>query len=316
MVRTFAIGMDLGGTNARAAAVDPDGKLLHVTKSPLTDRSPEAAADALAACVRQVLAQDSLKGATCTAYGVGLAAQLDAQTGRVIVAPNLGWRDLDFAALVQARVGHPVSLGNDLAVAAIGESTAGAARGYKHAVLVFVGSGVGSALILGGKLHRGARGVAGELGHTKVRPGGRLCGCGERGCLEAYTGGHNMGALVMEAIQSGRSSSLKGRVPEGLRPPVSMIDAAADEGDALAREIRDDAAMLIGVAAANLITELNPAVLILGGGVMSGAPTLRSQVEEILRANAGRAALAQCLIVSPALGDDAGVIGAAFLSAH
>lgn len=314
MVRTFAIGMDLGGTNARAAAVDPEGRLLHVSKVPLTSRTPEGAADALAACVQQVMAQPSVKGASCTSYGVGLAAQLDASTGRVIVAPNLGWRDLDFGELVAARVQHPVHVGNDLAVAAIGEWKAGAARGYQHAILVFVGSGVGSALILGGRLHRGARGVAGELGHTKVRPGGRLCGCGERGCLEAYAGGHNIGAIVMEAIAAGRPSSLAAKVPAGLRAPVAMIDSAAEEGDALAREVMADAATLVGVAAANLITQLNPAVLILGGGVILGSQSFRAVVEENIRANAGRAALEGCFLVAPSLGDDAGVIGAAFLA--
>ena len=316
MVRTFSIGMDLGGTNARAAAVDPDGRILHVVKTALTSRTPEAAADALAGCVQQVLAAEPVRDATCTGYGVGLAAQLDAESGRVIVAPNLGWRDIDFGALVAARVRHAVNLGNDLAVAAIGEWKAGAARGYKHAILVFVGSGIGSALILGGRLYRGVRGVAGELGHTKVRPGGRRCGCGERGCLEAYAGGINMGAVAMEAIAAGRTSVLSSRVSAGQLPSASMIDQAAEEGDALALEIREDAARLVGVAAANLITELNPSVMILGGGVLLGAPRIREMVELTIRENAGRAALETCFIVAPALGDDAGVIGAAFLSEH
>jgi glucokinase len=311
---TFAIGLDLGGTNARAAAVDPEGRILAVHKQPLTDRSPEAAAESLAACVRQVLL--SLNSSVLDAQGFGLAfaGQLDSKTERVIVAPNLGWRDVDFLRLLSHAVGAPVRMGNDLAVAALGEAKAGAARGFQDAILVFVGSGIGSGLIVNGKLYRGARGVGGELGHIKVRPGGRLCGCGERGCLEAYAGGVNLSNRAAEAIAEGRPTSLAAITPAGLRPTGAMIDRAADEGDALSIELRNDATTLVGVAAANLITELNPDVLILGGGVLMGSSTMRRMVEEVIRQNAGRAQLATCAIVDPALGDDAGVIGAAFLA--
>lgn len=311
---TFAIGLDIGGTNARAAAVDPEGRILAVHKQPLTDRSPEAAAESLAACVRQVLL--SLNSSVLDAQGFGLAfaGQLDSKTERVIVAPNLGWRDVDFLRLLSHAVGAPVRMGNDLAVAALGEAKAGAARGFQDAILVFVGSGIGSGLIVNGKLYRGARGVGGELGHIKVRPGGRLCGCGERGCLEAYAGGVNLSNRAAEAIAEGRPTSLAAITPAGLRPTGAMIDRAADEGDALSIELRNDAATLVGVAAANLITELNPDVLILGGGVLMGSSTMRRMVEEVIRQNAGRAQLATCAIVDPALGDDAGVIGAAFLA--
>jgi glucokinase len=306
--------MDLGGSNARAAAVDPTGAVLQVSKVKLSARTPEAAVDALASCVTQVFAALDRPRESCLGYGLGLAAQIDARTGHVIVAPNLGWRDVDFAGLLGQRLGHAVTLGNDLAVAGLGEAKAGAARGYKDAVLFYVGSGIGSALILDGRLYRGSRGIAGEIGHSKVRPGGRKCGCGELGCLEAYAGGNNLGFRVLEAVAAGRTTAVTKLVPDGVRPTVNFIEQAANDGDALAIELLDEAASLIGLTAANLITLLNPGVLILGGGVLLNSAWIRRKAEETLRANVSRPALEGCLIVSPALGDDAGVIGAAFLS--
>lgn len=312
MADVFAIGCDLGGTNARAAAVDERGKVLAVHKQPLTARTPQACADALAECARQVMNRLGAGDERCTGVGVGIAGQIDAHTGRVLNAPNLGWRDVDFGVLVAERFGRPVLVANDLSVAALGEAKAGAARGHDDALLVFVGSGIGSGMIIGGRIYGGARGVAGEFGHIKVRPAGRLCGCGEHGCLETYAGGNGLANRAAEAIAEGRETSLQ--VPEGLRPTASMIDRAADAGDPLSQELRDDAVELVGVATANLVTQLNPAVLILGGGVLLGSPTMRRMVEDVVRAQTSRSALEQLLIVDPALGDDAGVIGGAFLA--
>jgi glucokinase len=308
----FAVGLDLGGTNARAAAVDDRGRILASSREPLGDRSLEGALGSLATCVRRTLQGLGRDLTDCAGVGLGLAGQIDASTGRVVVAPNLGWRDVEVAGPLGALLGLPVRLGNDLAVAALGEATSGAAHGFPDAVLVFVGSGVGSGLILGGRIHHGARGLAGELGHTKVRPGGRVCGCGERGCLEAYAGGVNLGKRAAELIADGRASSLV--FPAGLQPTMSMIERGAEDGDPLCRELRAEAAELVGVAAANLVTLLNPGALLLGGGVLMGSPWMRARVEEVVRANAARAALERCVIVDPALGDDAGVIGGAMLS--
>ena len=312
MAGTFAVGMDLGGTNARAAAVDERGKILAVKKVPLAGRDPESAADALATCAKEALAASGRDRADCAGFGIGVAGQVEAGTQKVLVAPNLGWRDVEFAPLLQQRLGAPVRLANDLSVAALGEARAGSAKGYPDAILVFVGSGVGSGLILGGRIFEGARGVAGEFGHVKVRPGGRLCGCGEHGCLEAYAGGHNLGARAAEAMAEGRHTILA--VPEGLRPTADMLERAARQGDALSQELLDDAALLVGVATANVVTLLNPAALFLGGGVLFGSPRMRQGVEQAVRDNANRAALERLVIVDPVLGDDAGVIGAAFLA--
>jgi len=312
MTPAFSIGLDLGGTNARAAAVDGLGRIVAVSKHKLADRSPDACAAALEACARDVVASLGRTLEDAEGIGLALAGQLDSLTGRVIVAPNLGWRDLDFGALLEARLGRKVAIGNDLAVAALGEARAGAARGMDDAILVFVGSGVGSGLILGGRIHHGFRGVSGEFGHVKVHPGGRPCGCGERGCLEAYAGGVNLGARAAELVRGGRASSLT--FPEGLHPTMAMIERAAEEGDALCVELREEAAVLVGVATANLVTVLNPQVLVLGGGVLAGSPYARWRVEEVVRAHASRASLHGLLVVNPALGDDAGVIGGAFLA--
>ncbi len=309
----FSIGLDLGGTNARAAAIGAHGRVLCSKKEVLLDRSPEACVEALTRCTNDVLLQMHGTPERWPTVGLALAGQLDRNTGRVLVAPNLGWRDVDFGDLLSERLSRPVTLANDLAAAAWGEAQVGAARGHANAVLVFVGSGIGSGLVLADRLYEGSGGVSGEFGHIKVRPGGRLCGCGERGCLEAYAGGHNLGARAAEAMREGRASSLE--FPEGLVPTASMIERAARDGDGLSQELLEEAAALVGNATANLMTVLNPSVLILGGGVLSGSPTLRLRVEENVRAQASRAALRTLAIVDAALGDDAGVVGAAFLAA-
>lgn len=308
----LAIGMDLGGTNARAAAVDDRGRLVRVAKRAHAGGTPEQIADALAACVDEVRAGLGSEASSIDRYGLGVAGQVDSRTGRILVAPQLHWRDVNLRVPLEARLGAPVLLANDLAAAALGEARCGAARGHEDAILVFVGSGVGSGLILGGRIHRGVRGFAGEFGHTKVRPGGRLCNCGERGCLEAYAGGHQLSSRAAEAMAEGRATILQ--VPAGLRPTPAMLDAAAAKGDALSIELLDDAAELVGVASANLVTELNPAVLVFGGGVLNGSKRMREGIEAALRVNAGRGALSDLLVVDAVLGDDAGVIGAASLA--
>jgi glucokinase len=234
----------------------------------------------------------------------------------VAVAPNLGWREVPLGQLLSDRLGHPVRVVNDLSAAAWGERCAGASRGEDEVLTVFVGSGVGSAIIANGQLLRGATGVAAELGHIKVIPGGRLCGCGERGCLEAYAGGHNLIAYLREELLAGTPSLLTEMVDGDLaRITPLMLEQAALAGDLLAMQHFDQAAKFLSLAIANQVTVLNPAQLILGGGVLFNCPRL---FEEVI---AGVQRLAtwvsrQALKISPAaLGDDSGLIGAALLGA-
>ncbi|SET75618.1 ROK family protein [Stigmatella erecta] len=305
------LGIDLGGTNARAAVVDERGTILASAKMALTERGPEAVVESIAQAASEAV---SLAGTQVTGCGVGAAGQIPGNSGVLAVAPNLGWRNVPLGALLSARLGMPVRLVNDLAAAAWGEFNAGAGRGAQDVYVAFVGSGVGSCIIANGQLVRGSGGVAGELGHTKVIPGGRRCGCGELGCLEAYCGGHNLIGLTRELLASGRSSALAeltAGVAERITPLT--LERAAEAGDAGAIEIHSRAGKMLGMAISNMITVLNPARLILGGGVLMNCPGLRRAVVEGIQALTSNTAREGLLIAEAELGDDSGLIGAALL---
>jgi glucokinase len=309
----LTLGIDLGGTFARAAVVDEKGKIVASEKIALHAREPEAVVDCIAEAARSAVKQSGAEVRTC---GVGAAGQILGDAGVLVVAPNLGWRNVPLGQLIQKKLGYKTRLVNDLAAAAWGELHAGAGRGAQDMYTVFVGSGVGSAIIAGGRLVQGAGYVAGELGHTKVVPQGRKCGCGELGCLEAYAGGHNLIAQTRELLASGRSRALQELTagnPE-MVTPVSL-EQAANEGDAAAREVYDRACLMLTLAVANQVTVLNPARLILGGGVLAHCPGMRKRVVEGVQSFASTTSREGLLITDAELGDDSGLIGAALLAA-
>jgi glucokinase len=293
------LGVDLGGTSARVAAVElATGKVLHSSKHQHQDHAPNAIVEGLFAALE---ACAKAAGAPANApVGVGVAAQLAGQT--VALAPNLGWRDVPFGALLSQRLGRKVVLLNDLKVAAWGEFKAGAAKGESDSFTCFVGSGVGSAQIAASKMVWGGYGVAGELGHIKVVPeGGRLCGCGERGCLEAYAGGHKLAEWM-------REEKIEGGAPE--------LERLAFEGHPRAKEIWSISSGHLALALANMVTVLNPGFLVLGGGVLTRCPRMYQRVVETVGARAVAVSRCGLKIGLAHLGDDAGVVGAALLAAE
>jgi glucokinase len=319
-VTSLALGVDLGGTNVRAAVVDRDtGEIVSSHKEPLRDRTPERVVDAVGHAIAQAAGAAQVAPATTGAIGVGVAGQVLGRSGVVLNAPNLGWRDIALGGMLEARLGVPVRVENDLSVAAWGEKRFGAAKGIEDVVLVFVGSGVGSGLILGGRLHHGAQGVAGEFGHVKVRPirpetKVRRCGCGELSCLEAYTSGMNVATRVREELQAGAATRIRDLVGGDLvRVSASVVDDAYGAGDAYAAGLWLEVGELLGTAIANLVTILNPARMILGGGVILGCPKLAGLVTRFFEEKVSRSATKGLTLERAWLGDDAGVIGAAVL---
>ena len=316
----LALGVDLGGTNARAAVVDMgSGEIVAAHKEPLRDRTPERVVAHVRHAVQEATAAAECGVDECGRAGVGVAGQCLGTTGLVLNAPNLGWRDVPLGAMLEAALGVPVTVANDLSVAAWGEKKFGAAKGIDDVVLVFVGSGVGSGLILGGRLHQGAQGLAGEFGHVKVHPirpttAARRCGCGEWGCLEAYTSGMNIAARVREELAAGAATLVRDLCGgEPGRVSATLVDDAYTRGDAYAVELWGEVGELLGTNMANLVTVLDPARLILGGGVMLGCPGLAALARRRFDEAVSRSALKGLSVERAWLGDDAGVIGAALL---
>ncbi|MBZ4335421.1 ROK family protein [Corallococcus sp. AS-1-12] len=305
------LGIDLGGTFARAAVVDGKGEILASAKVAVQDRKPQGVVETIAQAAEEAVKKSGVKVDGC---GVGAAGQIHKDTGVISVAPNLGWRDVPLAQMLTKRLGFGVKVVNDLSAAAWGELHAGAGRGAQDILVVFVGSGVGSAIISDGRLVNGGGGVAGELGHIKVVPGGRLCGCGEHGCLEAYAGGHNLIAQTKELLASGSSRVLEKLThddPDTITPVT--LETAADEGDVKAKEIHSRAAQFLALAVANYVTVLNPSRLVLGGGVLTHCPGIKRQVLDGVQQWSSRVSREGLLIADAELGDDSGIIGAALL---
>jgi glucokinase len=318
---TLAIGIDLGGTNMRAAVVDTaatEASLGPELKLPLPGSAPDTVADLVARAVSDLVAAS---GAKATPIGIGIAGMLKGNSGVVEKAPNLGWHDVDFRALLAARLpGHAVvRLANDVGAITYGEYTFGAGRGSQNLLCIYAGTGIGGGLIADGRLITGATGIASEIGHTKVvlGPDARLCGCGQRGCIEAYAGGRNLANRARAELSQGATSlavELAGGDPLKVHP--GHLDEAVARGDAYATALWDEIAPLFGMVVANAVTLLNPERVIFGGGVLWGARELRERArswyERLVNAPSGAA----CQIVKAALSEDAGVLGSASLAAR
>lgn len=313
----YAIGVDLGGTKVAAGVVDANGRILgkghratevHRGTGAVLQNLELAIREALDRCPRPV--REQVRG-----VGVGAPGIIDAATGTVLLAPNLRWQDVPLPALLAARLGQPVRLENDANCAALGEQWAGAAAGRRHVLMVTLGTGVGGGLILDGHLYRGARGLAGEIGHIPVEANGPPCGCGGRGCLELYASASAIAARGREAVAAGQGEAIRHHARRLARGQVTAraVLAAAQRGDATAVGIIRGAAARLGWVLAGLVNALNPEMIVIGGGLARAGALLL----EPLRAEVDRRSLAgparQVELVTARLGNEAGLVGAATL---
>ena len=307
-----AIGIDVGGSSLRAALVDENGKILRAQRRSLGERTPTAILDQLQALFMSLSVDDA-----GLPIGMGLAGFIRLDSGVVTVAPNLGWRDVPFGEMLADRFKRRVRLVNDLDAITVGEARCGAGRGADNVVCVFVGTGVGMGAVVHGRVLEGHGGTATELGHIKIASvaDGRPCGCGERGCLEAYTSGRHLPDLLTAQATGGMKTRLVDEVCGDLKAlTAERIEAAAGDGDEAALALWRDVTGHLGRAIGNVVTLFNPRVLILGGGVLNAAASLRQKVAAEIGIYAGKQQLADLEIRESELGDHAGLVGAGLLA--
>jgi len=310
---SLTVGVDVGGTKVAAGVVDEQGQVLARVRRASTAQVPGAAEQVITDVVRELGASFPVE-----AVGVGAAGLVDETRSIVRFAPNLGWREQPLRAQLEQATGLPVVVENDANAAAWGEYRFGAARGRDDVVMLTVGTGIGGALVMAGRLHRGRYGLAGEVGHLVLDKDGRHCGCGRRGCWEQYASGN---ALLRTARNRAAQERDRARVllsygdgtPEGVAGP--HVTAAAQAGDAVALETFEEVGYWLGRGMAELAAVLDPGSYVVGGGV--------SEAGELLLAPARREFAAHLVgadvrpiaeIVPAALGNLAGLVGAADLA--
>jgi glucokinase len=322
------VGVDLSGSNVRAAVVDSSGHVLGQERHRTLSKEPPQVAEAVVRAAKTACGAAGLPFTEARALGVGVAGQVERRTGLVASAPSLGWKDVPLQKLLSARAPKLLmTFASDLGAAAWGERAAGAARKIDDVVVVLVGSSVGAGMVLSGKLHEGASGAAGELGHVKVHPNGRVCACGHRGCLEAYASATSLAAWARDDLRiaaaaaraTGKPSAVGRKLLEHAggdpeRITAAAMERAAHEGDELSNRLLDEAARLLGQAIANLVIAVNPEQLLLGGGLLSGSPRMRRTVTESIEQHLSPATRAALRIGAPALDEDSAVVGAALLA--
>jgi glucokinase len=304
-VTVAALGVDVGGTKLVAATVDVDGRIIERRR----EQTPARDADRLVGSLTHLIGE--LAGAG-TPVGIGIAGMVD-PAGRVRYGPNIGVRDLPLSELLADVAGGEVTVVNDANAAVLGEQRAGAGRGRDDVLLFTLGTGVGGGVVLGGTLREGAHGYGGEVGHLIVEEGGRPCGCGNRGCIEAYASGTAIGLAARDRLVDPEAASL---LRDDQELSGRSVTQAAVAGDALAQSILVDVGRWLGIAAASLVNVLDPEVILIGGGAsVATAPWVIPAAEHTLADRVlGRRLRPTPPIELTELGDDAGIVGAALLA--
>ncbi|MHB1679904.1 MAG: ROK family protein [bacterium] len=331
------LGIDIGGTNIRFGVVDKKGKLLSFNLFPI-DKSADAAILHIKKFINQMSAKSKiefknvknyndydnnsdnnlgLNNINIKAIGISAAGQIEKEKGIITYSPNLNWKNVHIKEELENSFNIPVFIDNDVKTIAYAEWKLGAGQGIKNLICIFIGTGIGSGLIINNKLIDGCSGSAGEIGHIVIVSGGRKCHCGNNGCFEAYAGGWGIAEMAKEkAIQNPEKYKKIIELSKGGIDNISSksVSEAFILKDETAKELVYEIAHYIADGVISAVNLLNPCMVVLGGGVIDGIPELVEIAEKEIRKRALNAAVNSLKIVKSKFGESAGLIGAAMIA--
>ena len=314
--KPYVVGVDLGGTNVRAAVMDraTETVLARSENSPsLATEGVARTAGQIAQAIESALSSANVRKDEVLGVGIAVPGHVKAAEGLVKWAPNFKdqWKDVPIARLVEAPLGLPVQIGNDANLAALGEFRFGAGRTVRHMSMVTLGTGIGGGIIIDGRLLEGHDGGAGEIGHMVVNPGGR----GGNSAFGSVEGECQRDAIVERAarkIQEGYETSLGARVDyDRFALTPALIAEEAEKGDAIAREVFEETGYYLGLCVTNLINLFNPEMIVIGGGIAQAGELILEPIRRTVTATAIRSLSKTCQILPAELGDNAGIYGGA-----
>jgi len=319
--KEIMVGIDMGGTRMRVLLVNAENEILGMQRAPT---NPKRKADGivadLAALVESTVLSANLTLSDVQALSIGVPGACDPVGGVVYHAPNLGWKMVPLGPKLEALLKLPVFVENDVNVGVMGEYAFGAGQGVRELVGIFVGTGIGGGIVIGGQLFQGARGAAAEVGHVVIEINGPLCGCGNRGCAEALASRTAMERDVRDAVRRGEKSLVlklmqdRGRT----RMTSSVIERALRAHDSVMERVMEHAQFCLGILVANVVNVLDPECVIIGGGIAGRLgreyvnPIRNTAYQYFLRRHDAR----RVKIMPGILGDDAGPLGAVYLARH
>ena len=306
------IGIDVGGTNVKIALVDGDGKIIYSNSVPTyAQMGYEYTVNNIKQAIKDLMKETNTEAKDIQGIGFDFPGQVDCKTGVVKNAPNIpGWVNVPIAQMIEDEFHIPTRIDNDVRCAALGELKFGAGRGCENFVCITVGTGIGSGLVINGKVVRGAANAAGEIGHIKLQmEDGPLCGCGDSGCLEAFASGPSIVAMAQEYLKGGKSAKFRELAGDGEITPY-IVAKAAEAGDPVAKRIFEKMGYYIGMGLTSVINLLNPEKIIIGGGVAECGELLLDPIRRTINERAMKVQREAVEIVPAELGNSAGVIGA------